>query len=326
MIAKILGGIGRTLIAAGTLILLFVAYQLWGTNLQAAMAQDALKSEFAQTLRTAPKATTTSTTAPGTPPTTAPLLPVVTAPANLPLPAYGDPIAKINIPKIGVNNTVVSGVGLDQLKRGPGHYRETPLPGQKGNSAIAGHRTTYGAPFHNVDKLVIGDEIIVQTMQGTFTYVIDSTKIVKPDEVSVLEDKGDNRITLTACHPKYSLRERIVISGVLRGQPAPQIEGQEAALTEAAALAGESGKTPTIDGALSGIKQPKTPAIIWGLVCAAIWLATWLSAKLIDRRTGKRRKNRWILKWSPYVVGIPVFLVALYVFFENFAVLLPANF
>lgn len=327
MIAKILGGIGRTLIAAGTLILLFVAYQLWGTNLQAAQAQDALKSEFAQTLRTTPSpTTTTSTTTPGTPPTTAPLLPVVTAPANLPLPAYGDPIATIEIPKIGVKNTVVSGVGLDQLKRGPGHYPETPLPGQKGNSAIAGHRTTYGAPFHNVDKLVAGDEIIVQTMQGTFTYVIDTNKIVKPNAVSVLEDKGDNRITLTACNPKYSLRERIVISGVLKGQPAPQIKGQEAARTEAVAIASESGETPTIDGALSGIEQSKAPAILWGLVCAAILLATWLAAKLIDRRTGKRRKNRWILRWSPYVVGVPIFLVALYVFFENFAVLLPANF
>ena len=329
---------GRTLITAGTLILLFVAYQLWGTNIHTARAQSSLTSEFDQILATVPETTTTTTAAPATTAPSSPsdpldVLPVATAPADLPLPAYGDPIAQIKIPRIGVDNVVVEGVGLDQLKRGPGHYQETPLPGQKGNSAIAGHRTTYGAPFHNVDKLENGDQIIVQTMQGEFVYEIDSVTdgehlIVKPNRTDVIEDKGDNRLTLTACHPKYSLRERIIISAVLVGQPAPPIAGQAEAREEAAELASETGtyERADLDGDLGTSAASKTPAIIWGVICAVVWLVTWLASKQLDRKIGKRRRNRWLLTTSPYVVGIPVFLVCLYVFFENFASLLPANF
>jgi sortase A len=196
LLSRILGGLGRTLVTAGTLILLFVAYQLWGTNIHTARAQNALDDEFAEVLATVPPTTTTSTTSvPPTIPGDPNQVDVVAAPlvpADLPLPEYGDPIAQIKIPKIGVDHVVVEGVGLDQLKRGPGHYQETPLPGQAGNSAIAGHRTTYGAPFHNVDKLEVGDQIIVQTMQGEFVYEVDiANLIVKPSQVEVLEDKGD---------------------------------------------------------------------------------------------------------------------------------------
>jgi sortase A len=326
MLAKVLGGVGRTLITAGTLILLFVAYQLWGTNLQQAKSQRTLSRQFEQTLATAPTTTasTTTTTTPGSPVS---VVPVTTAPA-IPLPKYGDAIAQLRIPKIGLRATVVEGVGLDQLKRGPGHYQETPLPGQKGNAAIAGHRTTYGAPFHNVDKLANGDQIIVKTLQGEFVYEVDSIKIVRPDEVDVLADKGDNRITLTACHPKYSARQRIIISGVLKGAPAPKIAGQDEPRDTPVTIPGDgpSKAAASIDGGLSGNPKSKTPAIVWGLVCAGIWLATWLASRLVHRNMGRRRKYRWIYTSSPYLVGVPVFLVALYVFFENFAVLLPANF
>ncbi|NLD75329.1 MAG: class E sortase [Acidimicrobiales bacterium] len=341
LLSRILGGLGRTLVTAGTLILLFVAYQLWGTNIHTARAQNALTDEFAEVLATVPSTTSTSTTSTSTTSTTVPgdpnqvdLVPTALAPADLPLPEYGDPIASISIPKIGVNDVmVVEGVGLDQLKRGPGHYQETPLPGQEGNAAIAGHRTTYGAPFHNVDKLENGDQITVRTMQGDFVYEVDSVVdgdhlIVKPDQVEVLEDKGDNRLTLTACHPKYSLRERIIISAVLVGQPAPPIVGQEEAREQAVEIVGETGsyERTEIDGDLSGESASKSPAIIWGLVCAGVWLATWAVSKLLDRRIGKRRKHRWMLTWSPYLVGVPVFFICLYVFFERFANLLPANY
>jgi sortase A len=331
-LSRILGGVGRVLVTAGTLVLLFVAYQLWGTNIHTARAQSSLSAQFDEALSTttgttAPATTAPTTSAPGTPGQVA-VVPAVLAPADLPLPAYGDPVAQIKIPKIGVDAVVVEGVGLDQLKRGPGHYQETPLPGQKGNAAIAGHRTTYGAPFHNVDQLVNGDQIIVETMQGEFVYEIDHVHIVKPNQVEVLEDKGDNRITLTACHPKYSLRERIIVTGVLVGQPAPPISGQQEARAEAAELASESGsyERTEIDGDLSGGDGSKIPAVIWGLICAGVWLATWLISRLVDQRVGKRRRHRRLLTWSPYVVGLPVFLVCLYVFFENVASVLPANF
>ncbi len=339
LLSRILGGLGRTLVTAGVLVLLFVAYQLWGTNIHTARAQNDLTDEFAEVLATVPEtsstaANPTSTTAPGDPevPTDPNDVDVVDAPlvpADLPLPEYGDPIAQIKIPKIGVDHVVVEGVGLEQLKRGPGHYQETPLPGQEGNAAIAGHRTTYGAPFHNVDKLENGDQIIVETMQGDFVYEVDvANLIVKPHQVEVLEDKGDNRLTLTACHPKYSLRERIIVSAVLVGQPAPPIAGQEDARQEAAELASETGsyERTDIDGDLSGGSASNTPAIVWGAICALVWLATWAASKVVDRKAGKRRRHRRLLVWSPYVVGLPLFLVCLYVFFENFASVLPANY
>lgn len=332
LLSRILGGLGRTLVTVGTLILLFVAYQLWGTNIHTARAQEALDAEFSQVLATVTTtATTTTAPSPSVPedPNQVALVPAQLAPADLPLPAYGDPVAQIKIPKIGVDHVVVEGVGLDQLKRGPGHYQDTPLPGQAGNSAIAGHRTTYGAPFHNVDKLEPGDQIIVETMQGPFVYEIDvSPFIVKPRQTEVLDDKGDNRITLTACHPKYSLRERIIVTGVLVGQPAPPIVGQEEARQEAVEIVGEGGayERTEIDGDIGATSPSKVPAVVWGLVCAAVWSATWLASKLVDRRIGKRRKHRRLLTWSPYVVGVPVFLLCLYAFFERFADFLPANF
>ena len=84
------------------------------------------------------------------------------------------------IPKIGVDKIVVEGVGRNDLRKGPGHYPDTPMPGQPGNAAIAGHRTTYGAPFNRIDELEPGDEILVTTLQGPFTYEVTGTEIVTP--------------------------------------------------------------------------------------------------------------------------------------------------
>ena len=342
MLSKVLGAVGRTLITAGTLILLFVAYQLWGTGLQEAKSQKVLSKDFEEqlasidqtaTTTTAPPTTTTSTPE-GTTPTIA-VTKVEPVTQNLPLPAEGDPIAKIEIPSIGVNRTVVSGVALSQLKRGPGHYAETPLPGQKGNVAIAGHRTTYGQPFHNIDKVKKGDQIIFKTMQGTFVYEATDTLIVKPSQVEILEDKGDNRVTLIACHPKYSAKERIIVVGKLVGKPAPMLTGQAEARDKArekghddALAEGES-----IDGGLSGTAVSKWPAVLWGLAAAAIWFVTWIIQTLLRRRIrsqtpeGERPSGgQRLLTWTPYLVGVPVFLVALYVFFENFGRLLPGNY
>src|SRR4051794_24850931 len=128
--AKVLSAVGRTMITAGVLILLFVVYQLWGTGIREAQAQDRLKKQLDEQLAS------TTTTTPGT-------APVVVAPP-LPAPEEGQPIGRIEIPKIGLKAVVVEGVAVDDLKDGPGHYPETPMPGQKGNAAIAGHRTTYG--------------------------------------------------------------------------------------------------------------------------------------------------------------------------------------
>lgn len=334
MLAKILGGTGRVLMTAGTLILLFVAYQLWGTGLQEAKSQKGLTSDFNEALADVATSTTTTipttTTLPGQPPDTT-VKPVVQEPVY-PLPNIGDPVAQIRIPKIGITRTVVEGTDVHQLARGPAHYPATPLPGQKGNVAIAGHRTTYGQPFHNVDKLEPGDQIFLKTLQGDFVYIVSGTEIVKPSQVEVLEDKGDNRLTLTACHPKYSLKERIVITAMLEGDAVPQIKGQQELREKAAKTDDGDGEGATIDGGLSGERVSRWPAVYWGLVCALIWLATWLVQVLLRRRARKQAdadgpsRAQRLVTWAPYIVGLPIFLVALYVFFENFVRLLPGNY
>ena len=132
---------------------------------------------------------------------------------ELPPITEGDPIARIEIPRIGVGKWVVAGVETGDLKKGPGHYPETPLPGQLGNSAIAGHRTTYGQPFFDVDKLDVGDEIVVTTLAGRFVYRVTGQEIVSPSEYQVIAttDPTVATLTLTSCHPKYTARERIIV-------------------------------------------------------------------------------------------------------------------
>jgi sortase A len=305
-LARVLGAIGRTCITLGVLILLFVVYQLWGTGIREAQAQQTLENEFEERLGDAgvvapdesaqgSGSTTSTTAAPGPPP---------------PPPTEGDASARIRIPDIGVDKIVVEGVTLDDLKRGPGHYPDTPLPGQPGNAAIAGHRTTYGAPFNRINELEPGDVILITTLQGAFRYEVRDQLIVSPEEVEVLDDFGDNRLTLTACHPKYSARQRIVVVAALVSEAAPAPE-------PAPATAGSTGdgepSAGTIDGGLSGERDSAWPAIALGVACALVWIAAWLLGKL------------W-LRWPAYLLCLPLFLLMLFFFYENVSRLLPANF
>jgi sortase A len=230
------GGIGKTLIATGILMFGFVAYQLWGTGIETARAQNSLEQEFedlrastppitAAPTSTVPVDSTPTDSIPGgsvpvdsipgdsvpveSVPTTAAPVPVL----ELPPISEGDPIARIEIPRIGVGKWVVAGVETSDLKKGPGHYPDTPLPGQLGNSAIAGHRTTFGQPFFDVDKLEIGDEIVVTTLAGRFVYRVTGQEIVSPSDYHVIAttDPTVATLTLTSCHPKYTARERIIV-------------------------------------------------------------------------------------------------------------------
>ena len=122
----------------------------------------------------------------------------------------------LEIPEINVNQYVVSGTDDLSLQFGPGYYLGTNLPGSGGNVGIAGHRTTYGAPFSQLDLVEIGDEILLTVGSNKYHYKVDEVEIV--DAVSgsyVLYNRGDDRITLTTCHPKYSARQRLVVSGIL---------------------------------------------------------------------------------------------------------------
>jgi sortase A len=126
-------------------------------------------------------------------------------------PLKGDAIARIEIPAIGVDEYVVEGTDTGDLRKGPGHYPDTPLPGEPGTSAIAGHRTTYGAPFRNIDDLKPGQVIRVDMPDGTFIYRVEEVKIVDDQDLSVLEPVGHKRLMLSACHPLYSAAERVIV-------------------------------------------------------------------------------------------------------------------
>jgi len=310
--ARALGMVGRTLITAGVLILLFVAYQLWGTGIQEARAQDDLESEFDAALTDAgidPAESSPATTVAGAPTPTAP-----------PPPPDGDATARLAIPDIGVDKIVVEGVSVSDLKRGPGHYPDSPMPGQPGNAAIAGHRTTYGAPFNRIDELDPGDEILVTTRQGSFRYEVSDTQVVSPDEVEVLDDFGDNRLTLTACNPKYSARQRIVVVAQLAPNvapapiPAPTPTPLPDPSTDPADPADEESATVGLVGGLSGEGAAVWPALLLALACALIWVIAWLVSQRLPQA------------WLAYVVGTLFFLITLFFFFENFSRLLPANF
>jgi sortase A len=123
----------------------------------------------------------------------------------------GRAVGRIRIARIGADTVVVNGTDASSLRRGPGLYDETPLPGAPGTNAIAGHRTTYGAPFRRIDKLRRGDEVVVEMPYGRFTYAVERTRIVPPTRVSVIKRVSYDRLVLSACHPLYSAAKRIVV-------------------------------------------------------------------------------------------------------------------
>ncbi|MGH2810022.1 MAG: class E sortase [Actinomycetota bacterium] len=196
----VLRRIGKVFISVGVLVLLFLAYQLYGTNVITDRHQEALAAEFVPV-----------------PGNSAP-------PADPPKPKIGDGIALIKIPKIALEKVVVEGGGLDeidpQLKRGPGHITGTALPGRQGNSVISGHRTTYGAPFFRLDELNRGDLIEIQDKTAAYTYRVIDKKIVLPTDLSVIVPTADARLTLTTCHPRYSARQRLIIVAELESPKA----------------------------------------------------------------------------------------------------------
>ena len=138
-------------------------------------------------------------------------------------PLNGDAIAKIMIPAIGVSDYVVEGTDTESLRKGPGHYPETPLPGERGTAAIAGHRTTYGAPFRNIDQLKRGDRIVLDMTDGRFIYRVTRTKIVDDSDLSVLDSVGYKQLILSACHPLYSAAQRVIVFARQVRREAPRV-------------------------------------------------------------------------------------------------------
>jgi sortase A len=136
----------------------------------------------------------------------------------------GKPVGRLKIPRIGLNTVVLQGksgganltpeADTAYLRSGPVHYGMTPLPGEGEPFAVAGHRTTYAAPFYSLDKLRPGDPIFVETPYGRFTYAVAKTTVVDPNDLTVLYDRG-YALVLTTCTPPYSAAHRLVVWGKL---------------------------------------------------------------------------------------------------------------
>lgn len=333
MINRLLGGIGRTLIFAGVVLLLFVAYQLWGTALGEGRAQDDLTRSLGRSLGIDAAAT-------GDPDEVADDLTArladldPTAAEPLEAPAHGQPGGFIEIPKIGLRTKAfVEGVAKADLRKGPGHYPTTPFPGNPGNAGIAGHRTTYGAPFNRIDELVPGDEIVTYTSQGRFVYrVIESPAerragkpnenwgpgwyAVRPNDVSVLAPSERNLLTLTACHPKYSARLRIIVQAELVAEPAA------APVTTAPPV-----QRPVDDGETVGAVDPDedliagdpdelAPSLMYLGVVVAIWLVSMGLAAFL--RSRDRRA------WPIYIGTVAATILPLWWCFVHMDRFLPS--
>ena len=185
----------------------------------------------------------------------------------------------------------MEGVGEAQLEQGPGHYPGTSLPGEAGNVAIAGHRTTYAHPFYNLDALSPGDVIYILTAQGLFQYTVNGSQIVAPTNVSVLNTvPGKSTLTLTTCNPRYSAAQRLVVTANLDARTAPPLSTVTSTTRpKVTQLAGES------TSSLGGGSSPWTSVIVWGLVTVALIVAAyvlWRWALPTSPAGGRRRGRR----------------------------------
>lgn len=208
-------GLGEVMITVGLVLLLFTFYELQVTGLVTAREQGRLSDDLASSWAAEPTPSKGQSAAAATP---------ETEPTEV---AVGDGFAVLRIPRLGDWNdsppVVVEGVGVEDLKKGPGHIPGTAMPGEVGNVVLSGHRTTYGAPFNRFDELRPGDAVVLETRDTWFTYRMTSSQIVSPNAIEVTYPvPGDatatptkKLLTMTTCNPKYSAKQRLIISAEL---------------------------------------------------------------------------------------------------------------
>lgn len=276
----------------GLILLLFAAWQLWGTSIEHAQAQSSLRQQFH------PRVHQPVTTSHG--PALVPLA------ATLPEPGEGSAVARLQIPAIGVDQIVVEGTAEGDLAKGPGHYVGTAMPGQAGNVAIAGHRTTYGAPFGNLDRLAIGDHVELTTDAGeVLTYVVSQPPVaVSPRDVSLLNTVGDDRLTLTTCNPKFSASQRLVVVALLDRPVTP----------------GSTSTAPMVGRRVVHVVDNATG---WNL--GYLPLAVLLLAVLVLLGLANQRARHFYGRTGRWLVLVPIWSAGLYFLFVALTKLLPAN-
>jgi sortase A len=285
---------GWTLLALAGVVVLFVVYQLWGTGLVQSRQQDSLRDRFERSVAHQ-RAVDAQRQAGGR--SSGPV-------QAMPAPATGDPVGTLVIPEIGVDQVVVEGTGSAQLAVGPGHYIGTPLPGQPGNAGIAGHRTTHGRPFYDLNGLVAGDPITVTTLQGTFRYLVVRSEVVAPDDLSVLAPSTVPQLTLTTCTPRYSAAQRLVVVARLVSPAAPASASHRPA-----------------EGVVAPVDPARQPGSwlrlgLWALACLALVVLV-----VVARRHRGRRRG-----WPTLVVAAPAALVLLWFLFGAVNAVLPATY
>ena len=292
---------GRILVTLGLLILMFVAYELWGTGFITARAQTHLKNEFSDQLKAAQENPTVTVPAkPGKPKPK----PVIN-PKYLIAPPEGDPVGIIRIPKIDVNWGVVEGVQLTDLAIGPGHYPGTPLPGQIGNAAIAGHRTTHGAPFFRVNELGVGDKIFINTLAGNYTYSVTQKPFaVQPTDYGVVANTPTATLTLTSCEPRYSAARRIIIKARLLPKQSSKVHKQPKRFNGKKIAAPPRKALAT---GLEGQSNSVVPSVIFGLIVLGVGLLWWWAF----------RHWRHPLTWVAGLIPFLIVLVPFYVYLER---------
>lgn len=295
---------GRVLTAVGALVLLFVLYTIFGSALEQRRAQDLLLREFRRDLAVQADAKSRGGTIGGGsgllggPATTVPTRPYDIAP---PRPALGAPVALLQIPRLRVTQVVVEGTNHAQLRDGPGHHRNTVMPGEPGNAAISGPRLANGGPFRDLDRLRAGDDIQVTTLSGSFLYRVRTVRTASAGDPDPLEPTTTNQLTLLTSDPVGIADQLLVVTADLRTQPVAPPAGRRAL----DAPASENGMSPQA-GAWA------TTILALQLLLLVAWGARWLY------RT-----------WRPataWIVTTPVLLAALVIFFHQAAGLVPATY
>lgn len=268
---------------AGGVLVAFALFQFWATDVMAARSQQVLAGPLLERLKVGRAQLEAGT--------------VGVQPAR-----SGDPVASITIPRLDLTRVVVEGTGGEEMKRGPGHLRSSPLPGQRGNAVIAGHRTTYGEPFRSIDRLQKGDRIIASTAQGRFTYVVLGRRVIAPGQPDEIGPTSDDRLTLVTAHPAHRASRRLAVSARLAGVPVAT-----PAVTRPA--------TATLVAGEDGVSRDTTawvPTLIW----SQLFLGSAVGAWFLYRR--------W-LRWSAWLVTTPVLLALAFLSFESLDRLLPST-
>ena len=213
-------GVGQLMLTVGYVLVLFVVYELWVTDLQSNARQDELTAELREEW---------------------------TQPAAVPAALQGgEAFALLHIPRLGADyaRAIVEGTGTEELEQGPGHYTGTAMPGEQGNFAVAGHRVGRGSPFLEIDELRAGDPIVVETADSWYVYRVlgpaqggvPGQQVVSPSDVSVIAPTPSGPpdgsptgayLTLTTCHPEYSARQRLIVHAVLEGGPVTRAEAPD---------------------------------------------------------------------------------------------------